>query len=255
MYELLRSIHRKLGIKYRIGRWIHYAQRFGMRGAVVTRRRIWAKSQGVQTVEIPGLAYAVALRTGTADASTLEKIFVWNDYDLAYPDDVKTIIDAGANIGLSAIFFATRFPEATIVAIEPESANFDLLQRNTHPYPKIIPLRAALWSEDMTLGLTNPGDHVDSYRYGAAATQDQVAALSVPSLLKRFGLELVDVMKIDIEGAEAQVFAGAPPWVGQVGMFIIELHGDPARDTFLAATSSLLATRYRHGEDEIVRVR
>jgi FkbM family methyltransferase len=252
--ELLRRIHRKLGIKYRIDRCTRYAQRFGIRGAIATHRRIWTKNPDIQEIAIPGFAHPVAVRTGTADASTLEKIFVWNGYDLDYPEGVKLVIDAGANIGLSAVFFATRFPQATIIAIEPERANHQLLLRNTAPYPHVIPLRAALWSDDTMIGLSNPDDHVDSYRYTREASQDQVQAFSVPTVMAKFGIEGADVLKIDIEGAEAAVFNGRPEWVERVRMFIVELHGTEARERFTEATASLQAIRYRHGEDEVVRV-
>jgi hypothetical protein len=77
----------------------------------------------------------------------------------------------------------------------------------------------------------------------------------MPSVLSRFDMPRVDLLKIDIEGAEREVFARKPDWVRRVGMFIIELHGADAREAFTAATSSLDAIRYRHGEDEIVKVR
>jgi FkbM family methyltransferase len=255
MPNLLRTIHRTLGIKYRVDRCIHYVKRFGVRGAIAAHRRIWSKTGGVREVEIPGLPYPVSMRPGTADASTLEKIFVWNDYELDYPEDVKTVVDAGANIGLSAVFFALRFPQATVVAIEPESENFRLLQLNTRHYPQVLPLRAALWSEDTELGLSNPDDRVDSYQYRPDATQQTVSAFALPSILARFRFSNADVLKIDIEGGETNVFAVKPGWVDRVRMFIIELHSPEARAAFTGATAALNATRYRHGEDEIVKVR
>lgn len=255
MRNVLRAIHRKLGIKYRVDRCIHYVRRFGVTGAIATHRRIWSKKNGLQDITVPGLPHPVSLRCGTADASTFEKIFVWNDYDLDYPAGVKTVIDAGANIGLSAVYFATRFPDAKVVAIEPQGENFRLLERNTHPYPQVSPLHAALWSEDTTLGLSNPEDRVDSYQYSREAAVETVPAFNMPSILSCFELPRADVLKIDIEGAETEVFARTPEWVGRVGMFVIELHGDQAREAFTAATSSLDAVRYRHGEDEIVKVR
>jgi FkbM family methyltransferase len=255
MANLLRRIHERLGIKYRVDRWRHYVRRFGVRGAMMTHRRIWKKDGGEQQIVIPGFAHSVTTRAGTADASTLEKIFVWNGYDLDYPEDVRTVIDAGANIGLSAVFFASRFPGATIVAIEPNLANYELLRRNTAAYPSVIPLHAALWSEDTQLGLTNPSDRVDSYRYDRETSTESVAAFGVPSLMKRFDLAQIDVLKVDIEGGERDVFAGRPDWVNRVRMFVIELHGDEARQAFAAATADLDAVRYRHGEDEVVRIR
>jgi FkbM family methyltransferase len=255
MLDALRAIHRKLGIKYRVDRCTHYVRRFGVTGAIATHRRIWSKKNGLQDIPVPGLPHPVAVRCGTADASTFEKIFVWNDYDLDYPAGVKTVIDAGANIGLSAVYFATRFPDAKVVAIEPQSENFRLLERNTRHYPQVLPLHAALWSGDTTLGLSNPNDRVDSYQYSPDAAVETVPAFSMTSVLSRYEMPRVDVLKIDIEGAETEVFAQKPEWVRRAGMFIIELHGDDAREAFTAATSSLDAVRYRHGEDEIVKVR
>jgi FkbM family methyltransferase len=255
MLDVLRAIHRKLGIKYRVDRCLHYVRRFGVAGAIATHRRIWSKKNGLQEIPVPGLPYPVSVRCGTADASTFEKIFVWNDYDLDYPAGVKRVIDAGANIGLSAVYFATRFPDAKVVAIEPQSENFALLQHNTKHYPQVIPLHAALWSDDTTLGLSNPDDRVDSYQYSRDAAVETVPAFNMPSVLSRFDMPRVDLLKIDIEGAEREVFARKPEWVRRVGMFIIELHGAEAREAFTAATASLDAERYRHGEDEIVKVR
>jgi len=255
MLDVLRAIHRKLGIKYRVDRCIHYVRRFGVAGAMATHRRIWSKKNGLQDIEVPGLPHPVSVRCGTADASTFEKIFVWNDYDLDYPAGVKTVIDAGANIGLSAVYFATRFPDAKVVAIEPQSENFRLLEQNTKHYPQVIPLHAALWSDDTTLGLSNPDDRVDSYQYSPDAAVETVPAFNMASVLSRYDMPRVDVLKIDIEGAETEVFALRPEWVRRVGMFIIELHGAEAREAFNEATSPLDAVRYHHGEDEIVKVR
>jgi FkbM family methyltransferase len=255
MLDALRNLHRKLGIKYGVDKCIRYVRRFGVAGAIATHRRIWSTGNGLQEIAIPGLPHPVSLRCGTADASTFEKIFVWNDYDLDYPDGVKTVIDAGANIGLSAVYFATRFPNAKVVAIEPQGENFRLLERNTRHYPQVVPLHAALWSDDTTLGLSNPDDRVDSYQYSPDAVVETVEAFNMNSVLARFDMARVDVLKIDIEGAETEVFAPKPEWVGRVGMFIIELHGAAARHAFTAATSALDAERYRHGEDEIVKVR
>lgn len=252
--NFLRAIHRKLGIKYRFDRAVKYVRRFGVRGALKTKGRLWSKGGALEEVDVPGIPHPVAIRAGTADASTFEKMFVWNDYALDYPAHVKTVIDAGANIGLSAVFFANRFPDATIIAIEPESQNFELLQRNTAAYPRVIPLHAALWSEDTTLRLSNPNDRVDSFRFNPSTEGPAVSAFSVPSILSRFGLAVADVLKIDIEGGETAVFAASEGWIDRVRMFVVELHGDEAITTFAAATSRLHAKRYRRGENEIVIV-
>jgi len=58
------------------------------------------------------------------------------------------IVDAGANIGLASICFANKYANATIIAVEPEQSNFELLEENVAPYPNIVPVQAALWYED-----------------------------------------------------------------------------------------------------------
>lgn len=254
MLKTLRAIHRRLGLKYRFDRGVRYIRRFGASGALATRRRLWTPGGTPQELTVPGIPHPVTIRAGTADASTFEKMFVWNDYDLDYPARVKTVIDAGANIGLSAVFFANRFPEATIVAIEPERENFELLRRNTQTYPRVVPLHAALWSENTTLTLSNPDDRVDSYRFDPGAAGDAVQALTVDSVLERFGLDSADVLKIDIEGGEKAVFRSAGAWIGRVRMFIVELHGDDAETIFADATARLTGERYRRGENHIIRI-
>lgn len=250
----LRALHRRLGLKYHFDRAVKYARRFGVGGAVRTYRALRAPAPEPLAVHVPGIAHALAIRPATADVSTLEKIFVWNQYALDYPPRVATIVDAGANIGLASVFFATRFPEARVIALEPEAANFELLRRNTEAFPKIVPLHAALWSCDTTIGLSNPNDRVDSYRFNDSGSAQSVHAFDVPSLLQRFDLQTIDVLKIDIEGAETEVFAASADWIHRVRMFIVELHDDAARRSFADATASLNARRYQYGENDIVIV-
>ena len=73
-------------------------------------------------------------------------------------------MDAGANIGLASILFANRFPQAKIFAIEPEHDNFNLLADNVCTYDNIVPLHAALWGENATIHLTDPGDGAWGFR-------------------------------------------------------------------------------------------
>jgi FkbM family methyltransferase len=68
------------------------------------------------------------------------------------------IIDAGANVGLCAVFYANRFPDARIIAIEPEPSNYEMLKKNTAPYPNITTVHAALWKENGPLRLFDTGE-------------------------------------------------------------------------------------------------
>jgi FkbM family methyltransferase len=251
-FRWLREIHRRLGLKYRFDRWRGFVRRFGLVGAIQTHRRLREPGAAIAEIRVPGLPHPVALRPGTADASTFEKVFVWRDYDLEYPSAVRTVVDAGANVGFSAVFFACRFPQARIIAVEPQRENFRLLRRNVSYYPNVTPVEAAIWSRDTEVGLANPADRVDSYRYDPAAVGEPIQALSVPSLLNRFAVDIVDVLKVDIEGAEKELFAARPSWVNRVRMFIVELHGSEAAESFTASVAPLGGRRYQRGENEVV---
>jgi hypothetical protein len=147
----IRRLHRALGLKYHADRMVRWVRRFGFPGAFLLRRRLSIAGGKPVEVQVPGLPHPVVVRSGTADLSTFEHIFIWEAYDLEYPTNVRNVVDAGANTGLAAAYFANRFPDATIISLEPESANFSLLERNTAAYRNVIPLHAALWREDTTL--------------------------------------------------------------------------------------------------------
>jgi methylase of polypeptide subunit release factors len=74
-------------------------------------------------------------RNGTKDLSVLKQVFVERQYDFPLPKAPISIADAGTNSGLLAVYFANRYPGASVIAIEPEDSNFKLLKRNASPYP------------------------------------------------------------------------------------------------------------------------
>jgi len=167
-------------------------------------------------------------------------------YDMPCPIVPKTIVDAGANIGLSAIFFANKYPDATIIAVEPESSNFQLLQKNVSPYPQIKTLQAALWKENRQINLIDPdnGHHgfqtVEGNTNGCAQS-GLVQALTVDAVMSSMGLNSVDLLKIDIEGAEKEVFENSVKWIGKVEMIMAELHDNikpGCRNAFMEATKA-----------------
>ena len=99
--------------------------------------------------------HPIAIRPGTADQSVFDEVFVMREYDIdvAAP---TVILDMGAHIGLAAIFFAERFRDAAVIAIEPEPANFNVLCKNVSAYPRVKPMRAGLWNRSTWLRIENP---------------------------------------------------------------------------------------------------
>lgn len=169
--------------------------------------------------------HAITLRARSSDIHVYEDTFLWKHYDLPYPDGPTTIIDAGAHIGLASIDFARRFPEATIIALEPHPENFALLQANTHSHANIHPINAALWPTEGSLEITNPEAGTWSFQCHANQNGD-IKALTIPSLLAQFQIDSLDLLKIDIEGAEKELFAANYEWLKHVTSIIVELHDD-----------------------------
>jgi hypothetical protein len=89
--------------------------------------------------------FQVYVRTNTPDLNVAISSLYDKEYDYIGYLNPKVIIDAGANIGTSSIYFATRYPNAKVFAIEPEENNFTLLTKNTNRYANIIAIKAAIW--------------------------------------------------------------------------------------------------------------
>jgi FkbM family methyltransferase len=168
------------------------------------------------------------LRVPGTDYRVYRQVLLEKEYDIKPPSAPKTIIDAGANIGLSSIYFANRFPEASVIAVEPGESNFELLKKNCLPYPQIIPVQAALWDKDEELLLSDPGLGEWGLRVSkpeAKVTKSvPTPGITMNSIILMHGIEKVDILKIDIEGAEKEVFRDTESWLNKVDILIIELH-------------------------------
>jgi len=134
-------------------------------------------------------------------------------------------------VGLASIYFANKYPESKIVAIEPEESNFKLLKINVCPYANIIPLQAALWDKNEEISLVDPGlgkngfmteENGNKEHHGNFCHHTQ--GKTVDRIMQDYDLQRIDILKIDIEGAEKEVFSDASSWIGKVDGVIIELH-------------------------------
>jgi len=144
----------------------------------------------------------------------------------------KVIIDAGANIGLASVLFANRYPDAKIIAIEPENSNFELLKQNVAPYPNIIPLHAALWHKNEKINLIDPGlgkwGFITEANTSSGSLPGQIChtvmAMTLEKIMTDHNLSKINILKIDIEGAEKEVFSDTSAWIEKIDSLIIELH-------------------------------
>jgi FkbM family methyltransferase len=199
---------------------------FGIRG-VVRRAIIRLPRSSIQfSAPIPNSSARVLLRLGTTDVAAFEHVFVKDEYDITLSEEPSVVIDAGANVGMSAIYFSNRYPNAKVIAIEPEPSNFSMLKSNAELYPRIIPVNAALWNRDGVVSLKDGESGSWGMRVSEPVRSSDafVRSVTVPTLLREYGIDKVDLLKIDIEGAECEALENAPVWIDRVRVVCAELH-------------------------------
>jgi FkbM family methyltransferase len=166
----------------------------------------------------------VWLRPGTSDLAVYDEVFRHKEYELPVPT-ADYIINAGAHVGCASVWLSARYPDARILAIEPDPENFRLLQRQARTRPNITPIQAGLWSHSTKLAIANPTANTWSFQVTAASAEPgTLAAVTIGQLLGAYGFPRVDILKIDVEGAELEVFQTAHEWIDRVGTIVIELH-------------------------------
>ncbi len=186
----------------------------------------------------------LAMRPDTSDQAVYHQIFEEEQYaDVLGKMEFKAIIDAGANIGLSTVWLARQFPKATVVAIEPDLENFAVLERNVNENnARAYLIPGALWSTDGHGKMVDDGNGKWAMRVVPDATgtvglmtMDRAISM-VEERVKgaHMKLERPCLVKMDIEGAEAEVFRDHE-WLRKVDMLAIEIHGEEADDVVTAA--------------------
>ncbi len=156
------------------------------------------------------------LRTMNTDLVTARHCLAEGEFDAAAElvRDRKAplfIVDAGGYIGTAAIALAQLFPNATIVTLEPSNENYRILAQNVEPYENIVPIHAALDAEDGEKAAVRSRDrglglfHGCGRRGAGLPEVGMTRTVSIPSLLAEMKRERVDILKLDIEGAERDV--------------------------------------------------
>jgi len=161
-----------------------------------------------------------------ADAFVHSEVFEHQYYRLPLRFAPATILDLGANIGLSAIYFARCYPKSRIACVEPVPENLKFLIRN---------LRDNAVAADVIAAAIDARDGVVAIEHGAAdygykiaaapsGVSFEVASVSIPSILGRLGWARIGLLKIDIEGHENVLLSEACEWLADVDALCVEYH-------------------------------
>jgi FkbM family methyltransferase len=224
------------GLHRHITRGFHYSSAFQVAcywWNIVLRRfpRLWLPFRNaVVDLKHRGRDIKFSVRLGATDWYVANEIFEADEYGAVRewdPHGFATIVDLGANIGLSVLVWAALSPNALVAAVEPDAGNLALLRRNIDAsavservviIPSFVAATSGYAAADRCGGewaikmSSKPGED----RIPVSSMEDILAAIGSP--------HEVDLMKCDIEGAEAEIFKSCSSWVQRIRHLVIELH-------------------------------
>jgi len=194
---------------------------FGLVGSLKLLLAFWTNL----TVKIQQKGYlrGFYMRGGTSDPILVYNIFTRKEYPLIDDPSVRLIIDAGANAGYATIYFAHNYPKAKIIALEPEHSNYLQLKRNTEGYANVEVLEKGLWFRPARLKVSNPSSEKWGFIF-EEVEGDGVPCSTMPILFEQYHSSGGILVKMDIEGAESQIFEKDPSWIGLTDYIFIEIH-------------------------------
>lgn len=192
-------------------------------------------------VDVGGIG-RVWVREGTSDNAVLEQIFRTEEFNIstapqfawvraAYDrmlaaGETPLVVDCGANIGLSALYFASHLPKARVVGIEPARDNVELARKNTGHNPLIEIIEAAVHDQATSLEIVDPEAEKFAYRVreAGARSSTSVEAVTIGGLMQRYEASRNLIVKVDIEGGEDALFRSNTGWLDHTDLLIVETH-------------------------------
>lgn len=215
--------------------------RYAMHFALASLRR-----KAIIELRVPGIATPVFCRNSGSDIFVLWQTFGKRESDVPLDSDPVVIVDGGAYTGFTTLLFANRFPQAEIIAVEPDEENARLFRRNLDSYRNVRLVQRAIWKSRTPLEIKNPDDWSWAFSVTEvpSATTCSVAGITMADLVEQAGGRRINLLKLDIEGAEREVFsAGSLDWLEFVDTLVIEIH-----DCFVAGCSDAVnAAMEQHG--------
>ncbi len=159
---------------------------------------------------------AIIRKNPSSDLNVFNQIFRDNEYakvielfEANFDNSDLNIIDAGANVGYTSLLFSNHFSEVSIIAIEPSDANFTILKENitlNNINAKLI--NGGIWSKNAYLKIVR--DFRDLSDWAIRVEESEVAtdlkAYSISEIINEANWKTIDILKMDIEGSEKNVF-------------------------------------------------
>ncbi len=185
-------------------------------------------------------------RTDTDDLEIVSNILVREEVGCVGEEvrDPKLIVDCGAYAGYSALYFLTRYKNARVIALEPDQRNLDLCRLNLEPYSSRVTLiNAAIWPEPAQLVLRE-NEFVGIEREWATMVglprkgePAQIVGIDLATVLANSGFGEIDLLKLNVNGVEDEVFAANATWLPKVRNMVVRLMEKRVEDAFFKAMS------------------
>lgn len=153
----------------------------------------------------------------------VNEIFVDHIYHFDAHNDRPVILDCGGHIGLSAIYFKRQHPNAQVTVFEPDARNFEFLKNNlaSQGYLDVVLRNEAIWIENTTLTFSS-----EASMSSKIATDKIIGGVEVKAVRLKDRLTTeIDLLKLDIEGAEYEVLKDIKDKLYLLRNIFIEYHG------------------------------
>ncbi len=169
----------------------------------------------------------IYVRKNTKDKETFLEIFRDQIYDTSLQIEPKHIIDAGANVGYFSLLFKIRYPNAEIVAIEIDKDNIECIKKNTKNLTGVSIIRKGLYNKKAFFKVEDPYNASNSFQVKQVSENEKckIDSITIDEILESQNWNYIDILKIDIEGAEKNLFASNyENWLPKVKILFVETH-------------------------------
>jgi FkbM family methyltransferase len=209
-------------MKNRILLILKYINRFNFSNGLILYFQIYILNRSVIKLKNYPL---INFRPKSCDIDIFNQVIINNEYNLFIKDENMLIVDGGANIGFTSLYFAKKYPNSIILSFEPDSDNFQLLKKNTESYKNIQSENKAIWSNDNGIVFYKSAQFDSHSCFSVSGTPSIVETISINEILRTSGFNRIRLLKLDIEGAEKELFNSSNiEWLNYVDFILIELH-------------------------------
>jgi FkbM family methyltransferase len=225
--NLLRASYENLSV-YRS--WVDAAKALTLRAALGRGGGRLFKPRLMQ-IHARGYPTPIYLRRKTSDFQIFSGLFELATYDVAKQLDLGEspwILDCGGNIGLASLRFSLLFPNAKILVVEPDEGNLAVLRMNLSQLIDdrrctVVPGFAGAADGVASIDRSGAASEYRMADTGVTTATEQITVHSIPKLLQMMNATRLDLLKVDIEGAEAKLFADCGSWIGIVRNLLVEV--------------------------------